>query len=184
VVFLCTHVKNPNKDDYKKLMWVMQYLCGSQDLILRVEPNEHLNWWVDSLYAVHPDMQSHSGIYMSLGKGAMYSGSCKQKLNTKSSTVAELVAFDDVMGQILWTCHFLAALGQYVSTTTIYQDNKSTILLAENAKSSSSKRTQHLDVRYYFVTDQIKKGYVKVVFCPTQDMVADFFTKPLQGLFI
>jgi len=38
-----------------------------------------------------------------------------------------------------------------------------------------------LNVRYYFVTDQIKKGHVKVAFCPTQDMVADFFTKPLQG---
>ena len=66
-------------------------------------------------------------------------------------------------------------------TTTIYQDNKSTILLAENGKTSSSKRTRHLNVRYYFITDQIKKGHVKVAFCPTQDMIADFFTKPLQG---
>lgn len=38
-----------------------------------------------------------------------------------------------------------------------------------------------MDVRYYFVSDQIKKGYVKVAFCPTQDMLVDFFTKPLQG---
>ena len=118
---------------------------------------------------------------MMLGKGAVYSGSCKQKLNTKSSTEAELVGIDDAMGQVLWTRHFLAAQGEYVPTTTIYQDNKSTILLAENGKSSSSKRTRHLNVRYYFVTDQVKKGHVKVAFCPTQDMVADFFTKPLQG---
>ena len=48
-------------------------------------------------------------------------------------------------------------------------------------KTSSSKCTRHLNVRYYFITDQIKKGHVKVAFCPTQDMVADFFTKPLQG---
>jgi len=91
------------------------------------------------------------------------------------------VGIDDAMGQVLWTRHFLAAQGEYVPTTTIYQDNKSTILLAENGKASSSKRTRHLNVRYYFVTDQIKKGHVKVAFCPTQDMVADFFTKPLQG---
>ena len=70
---------------------------------------------------------------------------------------------------------FLAAQGEYVPTTTIYQDNKSTI-------SSSSKRTRHLNVSYYFITDQIKKGHVKVVFCPTQDMIADFFMKPLQGV--
>ena len=45
-----------------------------------IEPGDHPNWWVDSSYAVHPDMHSHSGIIMTLGKGAMYSSSCKQKL--------------------------------------------------------------------------------------------------------
>jgi len=45
-----------------------------------IEPGDHQNWWVDSSYAVHPDMHSHSGIIMTLGKGAMYSSSCKQKL--------------------------------------------------------------------------------------------------------
>jgi len=114
-----------------------------------IEPGDHPNWWVDNSYAVHPDMRSHSGILMMLGKGAMYSGSCKQKLNTKSSTEAELVGIDDAMGQVLWTRHFLAAQGEYVPTTTIYQDNKSTILLAENGKASSSKRTRHLNVRYF-----------------------------------
>jgi len=94
---------------------------------------------------------------MTLGKGAMYTASCKQKLNTKSSTEAELVAVDDAMGQVLWTRHFLAAQGQHVLTTTIYQDNKSTILLAENRRSSCSKRTRHINVRYIFVADKIKK---------------------------
>jgi len=178
VAFLCTRVKSPDNDDYKKLSCVIQYLRGTQDITLTIEPGDHPNWWVDSSYAVHPDMHSHSGIIMMLGKGAMYSSSCKQKLNTKSSTEAELVGIDDAMGQVLWTRHFLAAQGEYVPTTTIYQDNKSTILLAENGRSFSSKRTRHLNVRYYFITDQIKKGHVKVAFCPTQDMIADFFTKP------
>jgi len=92
-----------------------------------------------------------------------------------------LVAIDDAKGQVLWMCHILAEQGQYVPMTTIYQDNKSTILLAENGRASSSKRTRHLNVQYYFVTDQIKKGYVKVAFCPMADMLADFFMKPLQG---
>ena len=75
---------------------------------------------------------------------------------------------------------FLAAQGKHIPTTTIYQDNKSTILLAENGKASSGKRTKHLDVRYFFVTDKIKKGEVKIAYCPMQDMLGDFFTKPLQ----
>jgi len=67
------------------------------------------------------------------------------------------VAVDDAMGQVLWTRHFLAAQGQHVPMITIYQDNKSTILLAENGKSSSSKRTRHINVRYFFIADKIKK---------------------------
>jgi len=69
-----------------------------------------------------------------------------------------------------------------VPVTTIYQDNKSTILLSENGKASSSKRMKHLDVRYYFVTDCIKQGEVKVAYCPAENMLADFVTKPLQGV--
>jgi len=57
----------------------------------------------------------------------------------------------------LWTLHFLAVKGEYARITIIYQDNKRTILLAENSKTSSSKRTCHLNVRYDFLTDQIKK---------------------------
>jgi len=73
----------------------------------------------------------------------------------------------------------------FIPVTTIYKDNKSTILLAENGKISSSRLTRHLDTRYFFVCDKIKKGEVKVAFCPTHDMLADYFIKSLQGsLFI
>jgi len=101
--------KDPDNDDYKKLTHIIQYLRGTQQLTLMIKPGDHPNQWVDSSYTVHPDICSHSGIIMTLGKGAMYSSSCKQKLNTKSSTEAELVGIDDAMGQVLWTWHFPAA---------------------------------------------------------------------------
>ena len=126
-------------------------------------------------------MRSHTGIYMTLGKGAMYTASCKQKLNTKSSTEAKLVAVDDAMGQVLWTRHFLTAQGHHVPTTTIYQDNKRMILLSENSKTSSLKRTRHINICYFFVADRIKKVEVKVENFPTTIMLTNFFTKPLQG---
>ena len=61
------------------------------------------------------------------------------------------------------------------------QDNKSTILLLENGKKSSSKRTRAINIRYFFLTDQIERGNLEVVYCPTDEMTADYQSKPLQG---
>ena len=55
------------------------------------------------------------------------------------------------------------------------------MLLEENGKTSSSKKTRHIDIWYYFVTDHIARGKMSLAYCPTDAMVADYFTKPLQG---
>jgi len=66
VAFLCTRVKEPDTDDYKKLTKVMQYIRNTKNMTLTIEPDDKAKWWVDSLYAVHPDMKSHTGINMTL----------------------------------------------------------------------------------------------------------------------
>ena len=118
---------------------------------------------------------------MSLGKGVIYGTSTRQKLNTRSSTEAELVAVDDCMSQVLWTRYFLAAQGYDINDCIVHQDNKSAILLEQNGRASSSKRTRHINIRYYFVTDHANCGEIRVKYCPTTDMLGDYFTKPLQG---
>jgi len=138
-------------------------------------------WWVDASFAVHPDMKSHTGATMSLGKGSVVSMSNKQKLNTRSSTEAELVGVDDAMPRILWTRYFMKAQGYDTNPSTLFQDNQSTILLANNGTASSSKRTRHIDIRYYFITDRVKTNEINIEYCPTKEMIGDFFTKPLQG---
>jgi hypothetical protein len=183
VAFLSTRVKSPDGHDYRKLARVMRYLRATMDLPLTLEASHisTIKWWVDGAFAVHPDMRSHTGVVMSLGKGAVYASSLKQKLNTKSSTEAELVGVDDAMGQILWTRYFIEAQGYTVKDTIIYQDNMSAMLLEKNGRGSSGKRTRHINIRYFFVRDRIQSGEVHVLHCPTSIMLADFFTKPLQG---
>ena len=83
----------------------------------------------------------------------------------------------DVLPQILLTRNFLDAQGYDVEDSVVHQDNKSTILLAENGRMSSSKRTRHLNIRYFFVTDCIKAKELSIKYCPTKEMVADYFTK-------
>jgi hypothetical protein len=46
---------------------------------------------------------------------------------------------------------------------------------------SSSKRTRHINIRYFFVQDRVASEEVKIEYCPTGEMLADFFTQPLQG---
>jgi hypothetical protein len=183
IAFLCTRVKCPDTDDYKKLTRVMTYLRGTIHLPLTLESDGSniIKWWADASYAVHPDLKSHTGGAMSLGKGAIYGTSRRQKLNTTSSTEAELVGVSDVMPQVLWTRYFLESQGFTVSDSIIYQDNQSAILLEKNGKASSSRRTRHINVRYFFVTDRVANSEVTIQYCPTLQMLADFFTKPLQG---
>ena len=64
----------------------------------------------------------------------------------------------------------------------IYQDNMSAMLLENNGRKSSTKRTKHIELRYFFIHDQIQQDKVLVEHCPTLKMRADFFTKPLQGM--
>ena len=183
IAFLSTRVRAPDRDDYKKLTRVIRYLRSCPEMNLTLEANNALviKWYVDGSFAVHPDMKSHTGATMIIGKGSTYSTSQKQKINTRSSTEAELVAVNDAMGQILWTKYFLESQGYEISNNILEQDNKSALLLEKNGRASSGKRTRHINIRYFFVQDRIASGDMTVEHCPTEEMIGDFFTKPLQG---
>ena len=85
------------------------------------------------------------------------------------------------MPQLFWTNYLLDAQDYGIKSTIMYQYNQSAILLDNNGKRSSSKRTKHINIQYFFITDRIKNGELNIEYCPTDEMVADFFTSPLQG---
>jgi hypothetical protein len=140
-----------------------------------------LQWHVDATAAVHPDFRSHAGAVMSMGKGVIVSISRKQAVNNRSSTEAELVAAHDVAGTMLWARSFLQAQGYPVRCSKLHQDNRSAILLQRNGRQSAGKRSHHLNIRLFFVADQVKKGIIDIAFCPTDEMTGDDMTKPLHG---
>ena len=183
IAILCSRVRGPNTADWNKLVRMMKYLNATRNLkhTMKASDLHTVKWHVDASFAVHPDFKSHTGGTMTFGEGSVLSHCRKQKLNTRSSTEAELVGADDVATMIFWTKHFLEEQGYDVTNNILYQDNKSTILLQENGRKSAGKRSRALNVRYFFLTDQIEKGNLVVKYCPTDDMTADFMTKPLQG---
>ena len=136
-------------------------------------------------------MRSHTGAVLTMGQGALMSMSIKQKINTKSSTEAELVGVDDAMNFVEWIQLFVeqqikiinddSVLNKIGNEVVIQQGNTSTIQLVNNGKQSSTKRTRHINIRYFYVTSKIKSGRMRVIYHPTKQMVSDYLTKPLQG---
>ena len=120
----------------------------------------------------------------------LYCKSSKQKLNTKSSSKAELVTTSNMLGQMLWMLYFLQSQ-EYTTAKAdiasklknkVYQDNTSAIRLEESNKMYSSQRRHHINIRCFFIKNEIEHEEISAVHCPTQDMVADYFTKPLKGI--
>jgi hypothetical protein len=176
VAYMCTRVKAPTVSDYHKLGRTIKYLRSTifMPLVLGWDGSGVLTWSVDASFAIHNDMRSHTGAVLSMGQGALMSMSSKQKINIKSSTEAELVG-------VLKTVSSDSALSKFMHQSVILQNNTSTIQLEKNGKQSSTKRTRHINIRYFYVTSKVKNGDVRIVYCPTKEMVSDYLTKPLQG---
>ena len=154
-------------------------------MILNIDGGEIpiLKWSVDASFAVHPDYRLHSGrlIRVEDSGGAIISGSIKQKLNTRSSTEAEIIAVDGFISKVLWTRNFLEMQQFPYKGTTLYQDNTSTILLHDKGFSATGKRMKHMNIRYWFTHDCISHGLLRLEYMKSKNLESDFFTKPLQG---
>jgi hypothetical protein len=67
------------------------------------------------------------------------------------------------------------------SWRTSWNDNQSAIKLETNGRLSAGPKSRHIDIRYFWIKDRVKAEGISIRHCPTLRMVADFFTKPLQG---
>ncbi len=130
-------------------------LCLTVDLPLTLGAygTRELNWYIDASFAVHANMRGHTRGALTMGRGFPIASLTKHKINTQSSTESELVGVNDMMLLIMWMRIFLKNQGYKVSDNIIYQDNKSTMLLERNGKASSGKRTKHINVQYFFITN-------------------------------
>jgi hypothetical protein len=86
VAFLCTRVKHPDIDDYKKLGRLMKYLEATigLPLVLAMDKTGRIRWYIDAAFAVHNDMKSHTGAVMTMGTGAAKSQSSKTTPSIKT----------------------------------------------------------------------------------------------------
>jgi hypothetical protein len=176
-------VSAPTLQDELKLKHLLSYLNGTINLPLRLGADSlnQFTTWVDASFAVHTDMRSHTGGVISFGCGGLICKSKKQNINTKSSMEAELIGASDYLPNTLYVKMFMEAQGFPIHNATFHQDNKSAIKMQENGKASCGQQSRHIDIRYFFITDHSQCSDISITHCPTKDMLADFFTKPLHG---
>ena len=137
--------------------------------------------YVDGAHAVHSDGEGHSDLFVTMGTGAMINVPKKLGVNTVSLTETKIVSTGERFPKRTWLRYFRGAQGSPLKEDILMQDNQSCILLQKNYPYSNGKGSKHIHVRYFFVVDKIKNKEVKIVYCPTEKMIADFSSKPTQG---
>jgi hypothetical protein len=160
---------------------VHKYLEATKDLFLRLGGEDEeivLFGYADASYVKSTEGSlGYMGYAFFLGKdaGAISNAASKIKTACSSSTEAEVKALREALREVIWIRGLLAELGhRQVGPTTIYQDNKSTIELCENE--SSVNLSKHVMPLLAVIREAIKDKVVKLVYCPTDWMVADIHT--------
>ena len=117
---------------------------------------------------------------MHIGKnsGSVFSLTQKQSITADSSTVAEFIGCHLAAKQILWARNLLEELGfPQDLPTTMFEDNKSTIVLLNREYNCS--KTKHIQLRYNFIREHIKENRIRVEYLSSEEMISDMLTKNL-----
>ena len=184
VAFLVTRVTKCDRDDVNKLKRLLVYVNGTKERGIVLRPGSlglQIRIFVDAAYGVHSDGRSATGSVISLGDaGPIHVKSCKQKIVTKSSTEAELVATSDSCNTPFQVRRFMIAQGHDCGPVVLYQDNLSCMHLLAKGKASSEK-SRHIAIRYFWIKERVDEKEIRIEHLPTELMPANILTKPLQG---
>jgi hypothetical protein len=153
ISYLATQVTNPSVNDWIKLDRVVSYISKhiGEGITLSADMLDDaitVTGYIDAAFGCHSDGKSHTGVIVTLGDGPIFVRSVKQRIVTKSSTEAELVALSDEAGILLDIKSFLIAQG-YKVVLVAAQDNQSTIAMITSSK-RDSLRTKHINIRFYY----------------------------------
>jgi hypothetical protein len=176
------YMKRPTEMHLQAVKRILRYLRGTTEfgIIYRKGDEGQLRAYADSDYAGDvDDRKSTSGFVFMLGTGAVSWSSKKQPVVTLSTTEAEFIAAASCACQGVWLRRILGNIGlEQVTSTVIYCDNNSAIKLSKNPVLHG--RSKHIDVRFHFLRDLTRDGVVELVYCNTQEQIADIMTKPLK----
>lgn len=176
-------MEKPKQDHLIAAKRILRYIKGTMDqgLFYTYSQSSNLVGYSDSDYGGDlDDHKSTSGYLFHIGSAAFSWSSKKQQIVALSTCEAEYMAIATCTCQAIWLKNILGELSIIQEgPITIYVDNKSTISLAKNPVSHSQNK--HIDTKYHFIREQVKNKNVELVYCRTEDQLANIFTKPLKA---
>lgn len=181
VTSLSRFTKNPGEEHWNELKRVFRYLKGTKDLWLKFGGNsKELVGYADADGNMTEDRHAITGYAFILNGGAISWASKHQEIVTLSTTESEYVAATHATKEGLWLRSLLTQVFYPLhDPTTLFSDNQSAIALTKDQQYHA--RTKHIDIRYHFIRWVVNEGTFRLVYCPTDDMVADVLTEALPS---
>ena len=113
------------------------------------------------------------------GGAVSWSSKC-QEIVSLSTTESEYVAATHSMKEALWLHSLLSKVFGHITTpTTLFSDNQAVIALTHDHQYHAHMK--HFNIWYHFIRWVIEEGSLHLIYCPTDNMVADMLTKALPS---
>ncbi|KAM1049175.1 hypothetical protein ACFX2C_028302 [Malus domestica] len=161
---------------------VLRYIKGTLDYGLEYVKgkNAMLIGFCDSDWGGSvDDSKSTSGYAFSFGSGVFSWASVKQNCVALSTAEAEYISASEATAQAIWLRFVLEDFGEMqTEATPVHCDNTAAIAITKNPV--FHQKTKHIDRRYHFIKNALQEGIIDLVYCPTNEQVADIFTKALS----
>ena len=181
VNIVATLSEKPAKEHWASVKRIFRYLKGTVNYGLQYssDASEDCVGFCDADWAGDTNDRKSTSGYTFQKNGASDSWRSKKQPRVALSTAeAEYIALSAAVQEALWMKQLLVDLNVNTETPmTIYEDNQAVISVSKNPQFHG--RAKHIDIKCHFVRDQVEKGTINVVYCPTSNMGADLFTKGL-----
>jgi hypothetical protein len=180
---ICKFNENPGRRHWKAGQRILKYLKSTRNhgIVYRKSGSPLPLTDSDSDWADNRETRkSQSGWIVRIANGAVDWSTKAQKSVALSSCEAEYVAASEAFREVLWMRQLLQELNVLSKSTAfiIRMDSTSAMALIRNPV--VHQRTKHIDIKYHFIRNLVDSGVVDIMYVPTEDNVADLFTKAVS----
>ncbi|KAI3635416.1 hypothetical protein MIR68_006550 [Amoeboaphelidium protococcarum] len=180
---VCKFSQNPGVKHWQAVKRILRYLKGTSNLgiLLGGHHGTVIQGWSDADWAGDIDQRKSTGGYVFKLSDSPVSWSSKlQNVVALSSCESEYIALANSAKEAMWLRQLMKDIGyKQEEATVINEDNQGSIALVKGG--SAHSRSKHIDVRHHFIRYCVQNGDLRIVYCPTEKMIADIMTKALPA---